>query len=139
LALLPQVIEAGHDDALDRLRNARFRWALHELVTVFPAAQDAEIDQSLGNLFDEQRHTFGLLEERRANLLRKAVAAEHLLGHRQRVGWRQRAKVDRGMEAPVTERGLVTETERGEGEDRGRGDRVEELLQKLLGARVDPV
>jgi hypothetical protein len=80
LAVLAQAVQAGHDDALDGVRDADGD-ALHHLIAIALAAQDAEIEERLRDLLDEERHALRLVEERRAKLGREAGGPEHAPRH----------------------------------------------------------
>ena len=52
-AVVPEAVQAGHNDPLNGLRDAHLAEIFHETVSTILTLEDAEIKQGLGHLLDE--------------------------------------------------------------------------------------
>ena len=62
-AVVPEPVQAGHNDPLDGVRDMHLTEAFHETVATVVALEDTQIEQGLRHLLDEQGHALGLRHE----------------------------------------------------------------------------
>ena len=112
---------------------------LHHAVAVAFPPEQAEIEQGLDHLLDEERHAFRLVQERLAQRRRHVGRAEQLPGHGHGVRLGQRVQRERGVEAARRDRRGIADPIGEDQHERHARHRVGHRRQVLLGAGVDPV
>src|SRR5689334_13604642 len=63
LAVLAEAVEARHDYPLYGVRDCHFTCCLSDSVVAVLANHEPEVEQRLGQLFNEKRHSFRLLHQ----------------------------------------------------------------------------
>jgi len=111
----------------------------HDAKASVVTLEDAEVEERLGHFFDEERDALGLVEQRPRHVGREPLDAEHLAGHREGFGFRQRTERDPRLKAARAEGRGVAKAMRRDDQDARRAYAVAERGEVLLGARVDPV
>ena len=139
LAVLPEPVEARHDDALDGVGHAHLAHPLDHPEAAVLAPEDAEIEERLRHLLDEERHALGLVQEGGLQLRRELVRAQHQAGHVQGLGRRERLQSERRVEAAAPEGRAVADPVGEDDHDRRARHRAHERVEILLRAGVDPV
>jgi hypothetical protein len=81
LAVVAQAVQAGHDDALDRVGDAGVIEPAHQPVPAVLPAQHADVEERLRDLLHVERHSLRLGGERLAQLGREVGAAEYAARH----------------------------------------------------------
>jgi hypothetical protein len=126
LAVLAETIETGHDDPVDGVGDG-YLGALHHPVVAVLEPEQAQVEQCLRHLLDEERHALGLVHQGGTQSGREAIAAEHPARHHERIGLRQRVEGQRRDEAARADRWGVTEPVRQHQEHPRARHRVHEV------------
>src|SRR6266851_2594772 len=98
LAVLAEAVEASHNYSLDGLGNSQFAKSLGHPIAAVLAGDEAQIEECLGHLFDEERHALGFLRKSGLEFLGEQFAAEEARRHLERLLVGQMAQIDRVME-----------------------------------------
>src|SRR6516162_7783245 len=70
LALLAEAVEPRHDYPLDSVRDSQFAQGLGHSVVAILTGNETQIEQRLGDFFNEERHPFRLLHQRGFEFIR---------------------------------------------------------------------
>ena len=108
-AVLAETVQAGHDDALDGVGHAHLAETFHEAVAAVLPPEDAQIEEGLGHLLDEQRHALGLLHEGGLEFCGELRCPEDAARHGQRLGLGEAVERQRGVKAATPKRRRVAD------------------------------
>src|SRR5262249_36474509 len=82
LTILTKAVQPRHDDSLNSVGHAHLGKTFNEAIVTVRTLDDAQVEESLGDLLDEQRHALRLLHEGGVQLLRELCRAQDTAGHR---------------------------------------------------------
>jgi hypothetical protein len=111
----------------------------HETVGTILALQDAQIEQGLGHLLDEQWHALSFFHQSGLQSCGKLRHSEDMTRHRQRLGLGEAVERQCGRKAAAPERRRVADAIGHQEEQRYASHRVQQRGEALFTASVDPV
>ena len=133
-----EAIETGHEGVVQGRRDRERRQQAGELEMVARGDEQTRLQHHLGQLLDEQRHAVGARDDLLEDLGRQSPGAGDPRDHGQDLAPAQPGERQRGDVAPSPGR-RETGSKGDEQQDRQPLDALDREIQKLAGARVDPL
>ena len=117
-AVLTEAVQPGHDNCLDGVRHVHLGEAFDQAIAAVLPPQDAEVEEGLGDLLNEQGYPLRLRHEGGMQLGRELLAPQDTPRHGQAFSLGEAAQRQRGVEAPAPERRRVPDPVRDEEHER---------------------
>jgi hypothetical protein len=137
--VVPETVQAGHNDPLDGVRDMHLTESFHETVATIVALEHAQIEQGLRHFLNEQRHALGFVQQSGLEFCGKLRCAEDLARHHQRLGLGETMQRQRGGKAATPKRRRVADPVRDQEQQRHARDGVQQKREELFTAGVDPM